>query len=252
MIDTRREANQIARQFNRFQNTIGEGALWFMFDTEGSTYSRVYDEGYRRYHAPRRVPLLWVDQQESAADYSPEGRRPTARIRLAFGAKSLWESGINVTEAHGTALHAFRPSTVWNNDRINDVLYYGGHFYAISSFQIKGRVKYEDVIVGITGIEIFPDDEMNLDVTPRDWFAPHAPTEPEPVVVGSQHTHIYFGDDPPTDQEVGDFWFDPVDVIPGDVIAGYDLDNPIPYGANAPENPQVGSFWLDTEPDDDD
>ncbi len=237
MIDTRREAGQIARHFKRFHNTIGEGAIWFVFDAEESQYDKVYDEGYRRYEAGRTVPVLWVDQQEAPADYSAEGRRPTQRIRLAIGAHSMWEAGINVSEAHGNSIRDSSPSDVWRRDRINDVIYYGGHFYAISAFHIKGRVKDQDVIIGVSGIEIFPTDEQNLDVTPQDWFAPttdgHVPDRP----VRDDRTHVFFGDEPPTDPEVGDLWFNP----------DYDIDVPVPFGAAPPENPEVGSFWLNTD-----
>lgn len=242
MIDSRREARQIARQFNRFHNTIGEGMLWFMFDAKNSAYDRVYDEGYRKYEPARKVPLLWVDQQEAPADYSPEGRRPTQRLRCAVSAMALWEAGIDVTETHGNALNDTSPSTVWRKDRVNDIIYYGEHFYAISGFQIKGRVKDQDVIIGITGIEMFPGDEFNLDIAPADWFPPVTPAQGEPEPIEDDRVHAFFGDIPPDDPDVGDLWFNPTEDT-----TGYALDNPVPFGVTAPENPAVGSLWLDTE-----
>ena len=36
----------------------------------------------------------------------------------------------------------------------------------VSAFQIRGRAQGEDVIIGISGIETFPDDVTNLDFIP--------------------------------------------------------------------------------------
>lgn len=252
MIDTRREATHIARQFGRYHNTIGEAAIWFVFDADRSRYDDVYDEGYRRYEAGRRVPLLWVDQQEAQADYSPEGRRPTERIRLAMGARAVWEAGINITEAHGTSIHSV-VGPVWRRDRLNDVIYYGGHFYSISAFHIKGRVQDQDVIIGVAGIEIFPTDESNLDVTPRDWFAPTDDGLVPPRPVTDNRTHIFYGDEPPADPEIGDLWFNPDYDIDVPVPLGaapnsdYDSDEPVPFGEAPPDEPEVGDFWLKTD-----
>ena len=121
-----------------------------------SAYDRVYDEGFRKYHTGVRIPILWVDQMEAVEDYSPEGRRPTQRCRLACAARSMYEAGISITEVHGNRLQDGSPSEVWRRDRMHDIFYYDGRFYEISGFQIRGRVQGEDVIIGITGVETLP------------------------------------------------------------------------------------------------
>jgi hypothetical protein len=169
-MDPRREANHIHREFNKYHKYIGESVLWFQFDTSYSQYDDVYDEAYRSYLPAAKVPVLWVDQQEAAKDYAAEGRRPTQRIRFAVDSKALWECGIQVTEAHGNRISDSSPSTVWREDRLNDLIYYDARFYAISNFQIRGRVQGEDVILGVSGIETFPTDELNMDNVPATWF----------------------------------------------------------------------------------
>lgn len=165
-MDPRREVRQIWKHFTRYQRSIGETLIYYKFDAEESVYDDVYDEGYRRYEPGIRIPILWVDQSEAPEDYAPEGRRPTQRIRLALSARDVHEAGISVTEVHGNRLTDTSPSIVWRYDRMHDIFYYDNRFYEISAFQVRGRVKGEDVIVGVTGIETFPDDDMKFDYEP--------------------------------------------------------------------------------------
>jgi len=165
-MDTRREAAQIMKHFGRYHDDIGEAIVYFRFDMTASSYDRVYDEGFRKYHTGVRIPILWVDQMEAVEDYSPEGRRPTQRCRLAAAARAVYEAGISVTEVHGNRLQDGSPSRAWRDDRMHDIFYYDARFYEVSGFQIRGRAQGEDVIIGITGIETFHADDANLDFLP--------------------------------------------------------------------------------------
>jgi hypothetical protein len=90
----------------------------------------------------------------------------------------MYEAGISITEVHGNRLQDTSPSTTWRIDRLSDIFYYDGRFYEVSAFQIRGRVKGEDVIIGITGIESFKDDDMSLDFPPG---SPNLlPPQPQP------------------------------------------------------------------------
>ena len=133
--------------------------------TTPSTTS-VYDEGYRQYHQGVRIPILWTDQMEAVEDYSAEGRRPTQRMRCAVSSQDMYEAGFSVTEIHGNQLTDIPPISIWRRDRMHDIFYYDNRYYEVSGFQIRGRVKGEDVIIGITGIETFPSDDMVLDYKP--------------------------------------------------------------------------------------
>lgn len=165
-MDTRREVRQIYKHFDRHYGTIGEALIYFRFDADNSKYDRVYDEGYRQYQKGKPVPILWVDQQEATEDYGPEGRRPTQRLRCAVSAKNMFEAGFSVTETHGNRLYDTSPSEIWRRDRMHDLCFYDGMYWEISGYQIRGRAKGEDVIIGITAIETFPDDDMNFDFPP--------------------------------------------------------------------------------------
>jgi hypothetical protein len=165
-MESRREANQILKHFKRYQKDVGEALIYYRFDADTSAYDSVYDEGFRKYHHGIRIPILWIDQMEAVEDYTPEGRRPTQRMRCAVSSRDMYEAGVSVTEVHGNQLTDTSPSEIWRRDRMHDLYYYDNRFWEVSGFQIRGRIKGEDVIVGITGIETFPDDDMVLDEIP--------------------------------------------------------------------------------------
>lgn len=165
-MDTRREVRQIWKHFDRHHDTIGEALIYFRFDADDSHYDTVYDEGYRRYHKGKVIPILWVDQQEATEDYSPEGRRPTQRLRCAVSAKNMYEAGFSVTETHGNRVYDTSPSDIWRRDRLHDMCYYDGRYWEISAYQIRGRAKGEDVVIGVTAIESFAADDMSFDFPP--------------------------------------------------------------------------------------
>ena len=166
MIDTRREALHIEREFTRYQGKVGENVIWFPFDTANSQYSGTYDEGGRAYLPGINVPIMWVDQIEAPEQYLPEGKRPVQGLRFAVSAKALYEVGLSDREAHGhRTWDVGLINDSWFNDRSNDICYYNGRYYEISNYQIRGRIR-EDVIVGITCTETYPEDEYNFDFPP--------------------------------------------------------------------------------------
>ena len=83
VIDTRREAAHVEREFSRYHSQVGESVVWFPFDVHNSGYSGTYDEGGRAYLPGRLVPMLWVDQIEAPEQYVPEGKRPVQGLRFA-------------------------------------------------------------------------------------------------------------------------------------------------------------------------
>ena len=175
-MDTRREVFEIHKHFTRYQHDIGEALIYYRFDADTSEYDDVYDEGFRKYHIGIRIPILWVDQSEAVEDYAPEGRRPTERMRCAVSSRDMHEAGISIVEAHGNRLTEGSPSEVWRRDRMHDIYYYNNRYWEVAGFQIRGRVKGEDVVIGIAGIETFLADDMLLDVVPGTVVVPPIPT----------------------------------------------------------------------------
>lgn len=168
-MDSRREANQIFKQLDRFQVNEGESIVWFKFDTT-STYGGVYDEGGKTYKVGVIVPVMWVDQIEDNKTYSAEGRRPTERIHFSVSARTLIECGVDATEVHGGRIDDTKTNKPWHDDdRLNDVLYYDSRWWEVDNMQIRGRIKGTDVIVGVTGIETMLEDERVWDLFPSTY-----------------------------------------------------------------------------------
>lgn len=167
-MDPRREARAIHRHFARYHKDIGESVIWYRFDATRSSYDRVYDEGYRVYHRGIKMPVLWVDQTEAVEDYAPEGRRPTQRVRFAVSSREMFEAGISITEGHFNRLqdNTTADSEIWRTDRVHDIIYYDGRYFEVSAYQIRGRLKGEDVVIGVACIESFPGDDQILDSIP--------------------------------------------------------------------------------------
>ena len=193
-IDVRRETNHIWNEYTRYRNQVGEEVIWFQFSVDDSRYDDVYDEGGKTYKTGIRMPVLWVDQIEDPEQYSSEGRRPTQRIRFAISAREMQHRGIDTREAHGKMFDQVppvppipsqygRPESPWLDDRLNDVIYYDRRFYTISNFQIRGRAKFTDIIIGVSGLETTPDDESIYDLFPWNTTFGGAVFESDPVTV---------------------------------------------------------------------
>jgi hypothetical protein len=166
VIDSRREAAHIEKEFGRYQAKVGESVVWFAFDVHNSQYAGTYDEGGRRYLPGVLVPVLWIDEIEAPEQYVPEGKRPVQGLRFAVSARAIYEIGLPGTESHGH--QAWDPGMVngvWFDSRTNDLCYYNGRYYEVSNFQSRGHVR-EDVIVGVTCTETYPEDEFAFDYPP--------------------------------------------------------------------------------------
>jgi hypothetical protein len=177
-LDTRRESNHIQRELLRYQARIGEAVIWFEFDVDNSQFDRVYNEGGRFYRQGRAVATLWVDQGEAPEQYLPEGRRTVVTLRFAVAARTITEVGIGLQEAHGHRIYdRGLINEKWFDDRLNDVLYYDGRYWEVNNFQIRGRIR-EDNILGVTCTETYPEDEYTFDFPPAiNWGLPVAPID---------------------------------------------------------------------------
>lgn len=161
-MDDRRELAHIFRQYDRFTQGMGEEVEWFELDTTASTLDNVYDEpGNRVYKPPVRVTVIQIDQGEPIEIDTHEGRHPTGSIHFGVTAQALAEAGITFTHGHAP-------------QHLNDVVAWDGRYFAVSDYEIRGRVR-ADVVIGITAVETMEDEEYVFDTTPPT-VPPYEPT----------------------------------------------------------------------------
>jgi hypothetical protein len=152
-MDPRRELSEIFKHYDRFAQSMGEEVVWWEKDVVSSTTDNVYDEGPNQvYYAPKRVTVIQLDQSEGPEISTHDGRHTTNTIRFGVTAQALRESGI--TNTHGQA-----------QQHLNDVIEWDGRYFAISSYQIRGRVR-GDVVIGVTAVETMEFEEEVFDTTP--------------------------------------------------------------------------------------
>jgi hypothetical protein len=170
VLDARRESAHIQREMARYSRQVGETVIWFQFDVVNSNYDSVYNESGRRWLRGIAVPTLWIDQGESPEQYMPEGRRTRVTLRFAVSAQAIIEAHIGLQEAHGHRV--FDQGLLgdgWFDDRLNDIVYYDGRFWEVNNFQIRGRIR-QDNVLGVTCTETYPEDEYTWDFPPASIF----------------------------------------------------------------------------------
>lgn len=144
---------------------MGEEVEWFELDVAASTSHPVYDEpGNRVYKPPVRVTMIQIDETEPVEMSGHEGRHSTGSIRAGVTAQALREAGISATHAHAP-------------QHLNDIIYWNGRYFAISKFDIQGRIR-GDAVIGISAVEVMEFEEYVFDTTPPT-NPPYEPTTPD-------------------------------------------------------------------------
>jgi hypothetical protein len=157
------ELAHINRHYGRYGDRNGEGALWYEFDPQSSVTPDLFDEGGRRWKPPIGMAMLWITETEDPEANSREGRRTQSTIRGAFSVQSARQSGLSDPTEY--------------TRHLNDILLYNMRFYSINTYEVHGRVGQTDVVIGFSGIEIYPDEDMAYDLLPdlADPFATRRP-----------------------------------------------------------------------------
>lgn len=151
-MDLRNEIEHIFKNgFDWYQRNLGEAVIWHEFDSENTEYHNTYDEGGRRYTAGAYVPALWVIITEDRATQTDQGRKPTERITMAVSARAFDLSGVSDPEEY--------------TRHLNDVIRYDNRLWSITDINIRGRIS-DSVIIGISGTQIYSDEEMTFDSLP--------------------------------------------------------------------------------------
>jgi hypothetical protein len=187
MINTRRELQRINRQMRQYHAAAGEGVLWYEFAAEDYVQDNYLNAGGRSYKPGIIVPAMWVSEYEDDETSDPEGRRYVPTLRLA----------VNV----GMARHAGMSDVEDARRHLNDILLYSRTLWNVNSYQIRGRLRNESTIIGVSAHKIYPDEDMNFDVFPQ-FIDSEYTRRPEPVINDKDDDVV---DDTTTDDDWTDF-----------------------------------------------
>lgn len=122
-----------------------------------STYDYVYESGSHWEGAGRRylpgivLPTVYVEEREDQFNYRQEGRQPTQTMRVVV--------------LYDDALKAGMTNPYEYQNHLNDLFLYDGRYYKVHDYHVRGRLQ-EEVILGIQGYEIYPDQDMVNDYPP--------------------------------------------------------------------------------------
>lgn len=164
-MDVSRELGLINKHIRHRNSYAGESVVWYEFSPlqaygGSSLYDDVYDEGGpgstgRTYKKGVTVPTIYISEVEDSYRAIPEGRQPVQNIQATILFEDLKRAGISDPSEYGPHL--------------NDMFLYDNRFYKVSDYKVRGRID-DEVIVLVTGYEVFTDQEMPFDTGPDGIF----------------------------------------------------------------------------------
>ena len=160
-MDVRRELGLINKHVRRRNREAGEHIIWFEFSPFSGGYSEyddVYDEGVpgsggRNYKNGVVIPTVYVAEAEDSFRSIPDGRQTVQNIQVTALYRDVVSSGISNPDEY--------------NGHLNDMFFYDNRYYRVNEYVVRGRLK-EEVIVLISGFEIYIDQEMPFDIGPQN------------------------------------------------------------------------------------
>lgn len=144
-----RELEYMHRKGTMFAQALaGEVVGWFEYDTLLSAYDHVYDEPSptekRAYRPVIVMSVLYVNVEEAARVNDPSGRRVTNSLAIGVSVRTLRDSGLSNPQD--------------NRRHLNDLLMYQQRLWAVDSYEVRGRVARDSVMVGVVASELQPDE----------------------------------------------------------------------------------------------
>lgn len=170
-MDVRRELGLIRKQHRHHTRNYGESIVYFEFlpatspASLGTQYDDVYDEGIagvggRRYATGVVVPVVRAEETEDQRRAIPEGRQPVQTLQITATIEDFRSAGIS--DPYEYQRH------------LNDVFLYDGRYYGISMYRVRGRAS-DDVLVLLSGFEIYINQEMPFDPGPSSMSVQNLP-----------------------------------------------------------------------------
>ena len=140
--------NQVHRAFRWYQPKAGVRVKWYRFDPAATTVDDVYDEGPERRWLPALdVPLLHVVRDEEAQADTEEGLYALGSVHFVVDPRQAQRAGLD---------------DPWQAPpRLNDRFLYDDRFWEIRSWQVQGRLRQWEVVVGGNAAQVAPEELSN-------------------------------------------------------------------------------------------
>jgi len=138
----------VHKRYRWYRNYVGTTVQWWEFDREDSTTHAVYDEGPERiWHQPFVLPVMVVIRDEDRKVPQEQGFYAVSTIHLTFGTDMAARAGMR--DPHDARFH------------LHDRFLWDDKYFEVRRFQISGRLKRYEVVIGVDGTALSEEEFFN-------------------------------------------------------------------------------------------
>lgn len=131
-----------------WQSVDGDWVLYFRFDEAHSQIDPIYDEPYGNglvFQAPLRVEAMHVEHVEGGNEDSDRGFYYNDDLDVIVSYDKFIQAGMSKAD-------------IDTGNYLKDVVVYDRKVFRIKTIAIRGQMQQRDVIAGITGTQLKPDE----------------------------------------------------------------------------------------------
>lgn len=152
------ETDQIFQAMRGWQSVDGDWVNYYRFDEAHSEIHPVYDEptgAGLQYLAPVRIEALHVDHVEGANENGDRGFYFNDDVQVVVPFDLFIQAGMSMADIN-------------TGNYLKDRVVYDRKVFRISTISIRGQMQQRDIIAGISGTQLKPD-ELVWDQVFADW-----------------------------------------------------------------------------------
>ncbi|HET7110293.1 MAG TPA: hypothetical protein VFI41_05440 [Gemmatimonadales bacterium] len=139
---------QVRKSYRWYQRYVGTTVTWYEFYEETSVPTNIYDESpVANWHPGFLLPVMVVIRDEDREAPREEGFYTGGSIHLTFGTDMAARNGM--TDPHDAVLH------------LKDRFYWDQQYWTVERFQISGRLKKFEVVVGCDARRLGAEELVN-------------------------------------------------------------------------------------------
>lgn len=154
------ETNEINNALANWQPTVGTVVAYYRLDRPDSVVSNIYDEGDgtgKAWRIPYALPVMHATHEEGPRDDDAEGFYSTDSAYLTAAYDELTKMGMDRLD-------------IDTMKYLRDRFVYDDKVFKVNAIRILGQVQNRDIVVGIDGVQVKPDELVN-DAAFKRWSA---------------------------------------------------------------------------------